>query len=47
MDDDARVNLVHPSRIVLDDVEPLLHPSSAAAGNDTEEEQEEKEREEH
>ena len=36
MDDDAPVNLVHPSCIVRDDdVEPLLHPSSAAAGNDT------------
>ena len=48
MDDDAPVNLVHPSRIVRDgDDEPLLHPPSAAAGNDTEEEQEvQKEQEE-
>ncbi len=48
MDDDAPVDLVHPSRIVRgDDDEPLLHPFSAAAGNGTEEEQgEQGEREE-
>ncbi len=46
MEDDAPVNLVHPSRMVRDDDEPLFHPSSAAAGNDTEKEQEEQEKQE-